>query len=381
MRGPCKVAREDSGSCRSPPAALCAAPARRPAPSPPHPGKRALSGASAQPRARERSGAPGARPGPRTLGGRPCPTRPWPAALPSAALRCPARRGRGRGRGRAGEAGPSRRVAAGMRSWRRNLALCLQRLPDEGRTRPLPTPVSTRAARGAEGGPSARLAGGARRGSLPEAKGDGRLPPRRGRGAPRSGELEGVTVGLAVRSAPGRGKPGRGLHEARGGGLGRRLWTLQGAALDHRSSPVAGAARAGAATTCLFAPCEFVVGLSVRTFTPGALGSWSCSRWNLTLLLTPFGSPAPTPESAVPQSCKEAGGRRERVRGGRGPSGASPCPAGPCRSAAAQPPPPRCLRGRSTAYLLSGPLAAEGGGRGIPVWALHSRGKFGFRVN
>lgn len=84
-----------------------------------------------------------------TLPGRPCPPCPGPAALPSAALRLRARRGRGRGRGpgRAGETRPGRRAAAGMRSWRRNLALCLQRLPDEGRTRRLSRPGSCRAAR------------------------------------------------------------------------------------------------------------------------------------------------------------------------------------------------------------------------------------------
>lgn len=86
---------------------------------------------------------------PPTLGGRPCPPRPGPAALPSAALRLLAQRGRGRGRGpgRAGEARPGRRAAAGMRGWRRNLAFCLQRLPDEGRTQRLLKPVSTGAGR------------------------------------------------------------------------------------------------------------------------------------------------------------------------------------------------------------------------------------------
>lgn len=141
----------------SPGSFSCAA-VRRPAP-PPRARESARSRGASLLSLRLRSGAEclAAASTPSTLRGSPCLPRPGPAALPSAALRLRARRGRGRGPGRgpAGKTPPGRRAAAGMRGWRRNLALCLQRLPDEGMTRP--RPVSTRAARGREGGPSGKL--------------------------------------------------------------------------------------------------------------------------------------------------------------------------------------------------------------------------------
>lgn len=78
-------------------------------------------GAAAQPRA---GAGAGAEPAASTEPAAHAP-RAGPAA--SGALRC-ARPG-------GDEAGWNRPADAGMRGWRRNLALCLQRLPDEGRTR------------------------------------------------------------------------------------------------------------------------------------------------------------------------------------------------------------------------------------------------------
>lgn len=207
---------ESERAPRGPPPAYLAAPApaRRPPPRPaPSAGESARSrGASLLSRGlasrAERLAAAGTPP---ILGGRPCPPRPGPAALPSAALRRPARRGRGRGRGRAGEA-PGRRAVAGMRGWRRNLALCLQRLPDEGRTRPLPRPVSTGAGRGgrtqrrAGRGRSRRVsAGGEGRAAASEAR--SLQGHRRTRGAERS--PAGQTCGGA-RQGAWRWDPGQG---------------------------------------------------------------------------------------------------------------------------------------------------------------------------
>lgn len=244
-----------------------------------------------------------------------------PGPRPSPALRCAARpggggagAGDGAGAG-AGEAGPGRRAAAGMRGWRRNLALCLQRLPDEGRKRPLPGPASTGAARGAEGGPSAKLAGGTGRGSPREAKG--------GRPRPRSGAC-GVTAGRAARSGAWPGKPAGALRRARGGGTwglaAARGWSA--ASEPSRAQPRTRSrvrfperALAGAATTCLPSPGEFAGGRTVQVLSAGDFGSRRCSHRDPTFLRTPGSTPAPTPRSAVRQSCKEAGGGRE-CRGG-----------------------------------------------------------------
>lgn len=111
-----------------------------------------------------------------------------------------------------------------MRGWRRNLAFCLQRLPDEGRTRPPPRPVSTGAARGEEGGPSAGLIGGRPLGAPRGRRGaDGGLLPRRGRGAPEAPSPKGHrrTCGLERSWAGGGGHSGR-LRGACGGGTGAR---------------------------------------------------------------------------------------------------------------------------------------------------------------
>ena len=249
-----------------------------------------------------------------------------------------------------------------MRGWRRNLAFCLQRLPDEGRTRPPPRPVSTGAARGEEGGPSAGLIGGRPLG-VP-AGGEGRtavcFPGAGGKRLKRRARR--VTAGHAAWSAAGPGgtqraaAPGarrwdRGPGDGLGLGVGGEgLWTPQGAARDRRASLVLGAAGAGAATTCVPASWPGVGGSCVRALTAaGAWGSRGCRRWDSTFLRAPGSRAATTPESAVPQSCREAGG--EAGRGARR-AGSRPGPAAAQRRSRLRRPPPRaapqltCGRGR-----------------------------------
>ncbi|XP_022354259.1 uncharacterized protein LOC111144311 [Enhydra lutris kenyoni] len=348
-------------------------PARRPPPRPPSPGKARALGerrcSVAGSRAERSAWRP---PGhPPTLGGRPCPPRPGPAALPSAVLRRPARRGRGRGRGRAGEAGPGRRAAAGMRGWRRNLALCLQRLPDEGRTRPLPTPVSTGAARGTEGGPSAKLAG---RGGAPA---EGLRRRRRAGGRVRGAELAGSPQDTRCGAEPGRGNLlGRSAGRAEvGPGAGRPLEAGAQTLNPRGRSPgptrrvrFPERALAGAATTCLPALGEFAgVGMC------GVLSAGDTSDPIAAVAGTQlsFTRPAGPPRRPHGLQFVKVAERREagRVRG-LGVDLAAltttpvpvPAPAWPCRSAAAQPPPPGrspLRRGASgaapTLYLLSEP--------------------------
>ena len=257
-----------------------------------------------------------------------------------------------------------------MRGWRRNLALCLQRLPDEGRTRPPPRPVSTgaakREARGAEGGPSAGLTAGVRWGSRGR-RGGGRPPASEAReGSALSGELEGSPQEMRCGAQPGRGKPARGLHEARGGGT--RTVRPRGAAAKALDAP--GPARGSGSWSG-----RGRLGDRVPPRPPRVRRRFECAGAHggglgiprLQSLGPNFPSHTlqqPRPDPGVCSSSKlQRGQRRQRVRGGRGPGRTAPCAAWPCSSAAAQPPPPGRLRGCSTAYLLSEPLAAEGGRR------------------
>lgn len=105
---------------------------------------------------------------------------------------------------------------------------------------------------------------------------------------------------------------------------------------------------------------EFAGGRDVRALmgctAGGGFGSRGCSRWYPTFPRKPGRTPAPTPDSAVPQSCKDAECGRWV---GAVDSASQPLPGRPCRSAAAGPPPPR--------YLLSEPDVVEGVGRGTRV--------------
>lgn len=63
----------------------------------------------------------------------------------------------------------------------------------------------------------------------------------------------------------------------------------------------------------------------------GGFGSRGCSRWYPTFLRTPGRTPAPTPDSAVPQSCQEAEGGRRLGGGQTLPPSPRPGPAVPQR--------------------------------------------------
>lgn len=138
------------------------------------------------------------------------------------------------------------------------------------------------------------------------------------------------------------------------GGVG--LWTPQGAARYRRVSPVLAAAGAGAATTCVPASWPGVGG-----------GGPVCARSprlrpgdpEAAVAGTQLSSARPAAAPRRPQSLQflkvaEAAGGKGCAEGGE--------PTGPCRSAAAQPPPPGRPPGCRATYLWSGPLAARAGG-------------------
>lgn len=341
-----------SGRCGGPSGR---APRRPRQPRPPRPRARESArsrGASAQRRAPELSRALGGRSRPSTLGGRPCPPRPGRTALPSAALRRRARRGRGR----AGEAGPGRRAAAGMRGWRRNLAFCLQRLPDEGRTRPPPRPVSTGAARGEEGGPSAGLIGGRPLG-VP-AGGEGRtavcFPGAGGKRLKRRARR--VTAGHAAWSAAGPGGHSGRLHRARGGGTGARA-TAWGWGSGAKGS---GRPRAQPATGARVWSLERPGPAQRPRASPRVGPGWGgpvCARSprlgpgdpEAAVAGTQLSSARPAAAPRRPQSlqflkvAERPEGRREGVRGERGAGRALPQRSGAAASAGRPPGLPRSL--------------------------------------
>lgn len=108
-------------------------------------------------------------------------------------------------------------------------------------------------------------------------------------------------------------------------GLERRLCTLEGASPERPASPVPGAAPAGAATTCLFAPREFAGGRNVRALTAGSL-------WipGLQSLGPNFPSHARENPHADPRLCSSSklqrGGLREGARGAGRLGRTAPCP-------------------------------------------------------
>lgn len=177
-----------------------------------------------------------------------------------------------------------------------------------------------------------------------------------------------------MRSGARPGKPAGALRRVRGGGTrGRaaaRGWSAdsepsRAQPRTHSRVRFLERALAGAATTCLPAPGEFA-----------GVGMCGCSRRG-TLRIPSLQSPGPNFPShprqdprADPMVCSSSklqrGGRWERVRGLGVDLAAltrTPAPAWPCRSAAAQPPPPGRLRGCSNPVPVVGTAVVEGGGR------------------
>lgn len=175
-----------------------------------------------------------------------------------------------------------------------------------------------------------------------------------------------VIAGHAVWSAAGPGGHGGRLHGTRGGGTRAQAtawgwgWGAKGSGRP-RAQPATGARvrsleRPWPARRPRASPRVAGWGGSgVRALTAaGAWGSRGCRHWDPTFLRAPGSRPATTPESAVSQSCREAGGGKGCAAGGE--------PAGPCRSAAAQPSLPGRPPGCPAPYLWSEPLAARAGG-------------------